>query len=85
MMSLSGAELGPLIEGGYQPCQALQQYDINGSSLRVRLERQRLIPSGGNQELHLTLQTQFSFEKISEYHGSLIAHDLSKTTQCMSK
>jgi len=30
MISLSGAELGTLILGGFQPCQALQNYDSAG-------------------------------------------------------
>jgi len=36
MMSLSGAELGKLIEGGFRPCQALQKYYSAGSSARVK-------------------------------------------------
>ena len=36
MMSLSGAELGKLTEGGFRPCQALQNYDSAGSSARVK-------------------------------------------------
>jgi len=36
MMSLSGAELDTLTEGGFQPCQALQKYDSAGSSARVQ-------------------------------------------------
>jgi len=36
MMSLSGAELGKLTEGGFRPCQALQKYDSAGSSARVK-------------------------------------------------
>ena len=35
MMSLSGAELGKLSEGGFRPCQALQRYEMVGSSSRV--------------------------------------------------
>jgi len=36
MMSLSGAELGTLIEGGFRPCHALQNYDSARSSARVK-------------------------------------------------
>jgi len=36
MMSVSGAELGKLTEGGFRPCQALQKYDSAGSSARVK-------------------------------------------------
>jgi len=36
MMSLSGAKLGTLTEGGFRPCQALQNYDSAGSSARVK-------------------------------------------------
>jgi len=36
MMSLSGAKLGKLAEGGFRPCQALQNYDSTGSSARVK-------------------------------------------------
>jgi len=36
MMSLSGAELGKLTEGGLRPCQALQNYDSARSSSRVK-------------------------------------------------
>ena len=36
MMSLSGAELGTLTEGGFWPCQALENYDSAGSSARVK-------------------------------------------------
>ena len=36
MMSLSGAELGTLTEGGFRPCQALENYDSAGSSARVK-------------------------------------------------
>jgi len=35
-MSLSGAELGKLTEGGVRPCQALQKYDNAGLSARVK-------------------------------------------------
>ena len=35
MMSLSGAELGTWIEGGFRPCQALQNFDSGGSSASV--------------------------------------------------
>ena len=35
-MSLSGAELGTLTEGGFRLCQALQNYDSAGSSARVK-------------------------------------------------
>jgi len=35
-MSLSGAELGTLTEGGFRPCQALQNYDSAGSSASVK-------------------------------------------------
>ena len=35
-MSLPGAELGKLTEGGFRPCQALQNYDSAGSSARVK-------------------------------------------------
>jgi len=36
MMSLSGAELGKLTEGGFRQCQALQKYDSAGSSARAK-------------------------------------------------
>jgi len=36
MMSLSVTELGKLTEGGFRPCQALQNYDSAGSSARVK-------------------------------------------------
>jgi len=36
MMSLSGAKLGKLTEGGFRPCQALHNYDSTGSSARVK-------------------------------------------------
>jgi len=36
MMSLSGAKLGTLTEGGFRPYQALQKYDSAGSSARVK-------------------------------------------------
>jgi len=36
LMSLSGAKLGKLTEGGFRPCQALQNYDSAGSSARVK-------------------------------------------------
>jgi len=36
MMSLSGAEMGTLTEGGFRPCKALQNYDSAGSSARVK-------------------------------------------------
>jgi len=83
MRILSGAELGTLTEGGFRPCQALQNYDSAGSSARVK--RQHLIQSGGNQELRLTLKTQFSFKRTSEHHGSLIAHGPIKVSQCRSQ
>ena len=35
MMSLSCAELGTLTEGGFRPCQALQNFDSGGSSASV--------------------------------------------------
>jgi len=35
-MSLSGEELGTLSEGGFRPCQALQNYDSAGLSARVK-------------------------------------------------
>ena len=36
MMSLPGAELCKLTEGGFRPCQALQKYDSARSSARVK-------------------------------------------------
>jgi len=36
MLSFSGTELGKLTEGGFRPCQALQNYDSTGSSARVK-------------------------------------------------
>ena len=39
IMSLSGVELGTLTEGGFRPCQALQNYDSAGSSARVKQDR----------------------------------------------
>jgi len=36
MMSLSGAELSKLTEGGFRPCQALPKNDSAGSSARVK-------------------------------------------------
>jgi len=35
MMSLSGVELGTLTEGGFQPCQVLQNYDSAKTSASV--------------------------------------------------
>jgi len=44
LMSLSGSELGKLTEGGFRPCQALQNYDSARSSARVK----QISPSAPN-------------------------------------
>jgi len=65
MISLSGAELGKLAEGGFRPSQALSNYDNVGSSSRVN---QIVVPSSDpiicEPKAILDLaEIQFSFEK----------------------
>jgi len=64
MISLSGAELGTLTEGGFRPSQALQNYDSAGSSARVE-QIAAPVPDPIWREPRATfnLEDQFQFEE----------------------